>query len=109
MPFFEYSQNNSGGHMSQSGGLASNVYIEATDARESRYKAKSLGIYFNGCDKGRDCGCCGDRWHKARDSDAMTMDGLLEHLKIVSKYRTSYPDYKIHMKDGRVICSPDLP
>jgi hypothetical protein len=29
-----------------------------------------VGLYFNGCRKGIDCPCCGDRWSEAWASDA---------------------------------------
>ena len=43
--FYTYRQNNSYG-----------VFDE---------KAENIGLYFDGVEKGRDCPCCGDRWHKA--------------------------------------------
>jgi hypothetical protein len=40
--------------------------IEAESAEHADEKAAEIGIYFNGCDDGRDCPCCGDRWYEAR-------------------------------------------
>lgn len=71
MPFFEFIQNNSGGNYKTSkNGVTSYVIIEAKDSFFANAKAKSLGIYFNGISKGRDCSCCGDRWRKVDESDA---------------------------------------
>ena len=39
------------------------MIIEAVDQDAATDKAESLGIYFNGCDDGIDCDCCGDRWY----------------------------------------------
>ncbi len=32
--------------------------------------AEVIGIYFDGCDLGKDCDCCGDRWGRAWSDDA---------------------------------------
>lgn len=57
--FYTYRQNNSGGVWVG----PQYVIIEADrveDIPESTFDA--AGMYFNGCDSGRDCDCCGDRW-----------------------------------------------
>lgn len=65
--FFDFSQNNSGGAFS--GGrlpddvLTRTVIVEAEDYRDANSRAERLGIYFNGCEAGYDCPCCGDRWY----------------------------------------------
>lgn len=67
MPFYTYSQNNSGGVFYG----PEYVIIEARDAREANMRAVcDTDIYFDGCDKGWDCPCCGDRWHPAEDLEA---------------------------------------
>jgi len=58
--FFTYNQNNSGGSFD---GPAEHVVVEAVDYTEANYLAERYGLYFNGCDSGRDCPCCGDRWY----------------------------------------------
>ena len=60
--FFEYSQNNSGGSFKISESVTTHVVIEAHDADHANRIAEEIGIYFDGCDKGMDCSCCGDRW-----------------------------------------------
>ena len=62
MPFYEYNQNNSGGSFT---GPAMYVLVEANNADEANYRAEQNGLYFNGCDAGLDCDCCGDRWYSA--------------------------------------------
>lgn len=69
MPFYHYSQNNSGGTFifDKEKGITHHVVIEASDATHADQRAIELGIYFNGCDDGTDCDCCGDRWYNASE------------------------------------------
>ena len=62
--FYQFSQNNSGGSFDfdKFNGITIYVIIEADSADEANSIAESIGIYFNGCNDGIDCGCCGDRW-----------------------------------------------
>lgn len=61
MKFFHFSQNNSGGSFT---GPAKHVVVEAENASDANYRAESVGVYFNGCNEGLDCSCCGDRWYR---------------------------------------------
>jgi hypothetical protein len=72
MSFFTYYQNNSGGGFDydEDRGIAHYVIVEADDADEANKLAESHGLYFDGCDDGRDCDCCGDRWYRASDHNA---------------------------------------
>ena len=63
--FYEFHQNNSGGSFVFNEDLSYKVIIEARSADEANRKAEEIGIYFNGCDDGTDCSCCGDRWYPA--------------------------------------------
>jgi hypothetical protein len=63
--YFHYSQNNSGGSFDIDDKVAHHVIIQAHSASEANKLAEDVGIYFNGCDDGRDCSCCGDRWSPA--------------------------------------------
>ena len=67
--FYTFNQNNSGGFFVFTDELAHFVIIEAKTAASANKKAKSIGIYFDGCDSGEDCRCCGDRWYPADKSD----------------------------------------
>lgn len=59
--FIVYHQNNSGGSLV--GPLY--VIVEASSYEEADEIATSgTPVYFNGCDNGRDCRCCGDRWSR---------------------------------------------
>ena len=74
MPWFEYHQNNSGGRFDirEAEGITVYVVIEADDWQHANYLAKRIGLYFDGVEKGRDCDCCGDRWHSAYSGDSGT-------------------------------------
>lgn len=69
MKFFEFSQNNSGGHFDVDDKVTHRVLIEAESADEATRIAESLGMYWNGCDEGMDCPCCGDRWYAPWSND----------------------------------------
>jgi predicted 3-demethylubiquinone-9 3-methyltransferase (glyoxalase superfamily) len=62
MPFFLFSQNNSGGSFIVNDKVAEYVIIEANKASHANSDAEEIGIYFSGVSTGDDCGCCGDRW-----------------------------------------------
>jgi hypothetical protein len=62
MAWYSYKQNNSGGRVVQNDAVDWYVWIEAESVRVANARAEDIGIYFNGCDTGYDCSCCGDRW-----------------------------------------------
>jgi hypothetical protein len=63
--FFHYRQNNSGGSFDydDARGIGIDVWVEAMDPMQADDRAERIGLYWNGCDDGRDCPCCGDRWY----------------------------------------------
>ena len=63
--FYEYSQNNSGGHFQMDKTIAHFMIIEAASADAANEIAERIGIYFDGIADEIDCECCGDRWHEA--------------------------------------------
>jgi len=63
--WYEYRQNNSGGSFVENDSVAHYVLVQATSTADADNKAESVGIYFDGCHKGYDCTCCGDRWYSA--------------------------------------------
>jgi hypothetical protein len=69
--FFTFTQNNSGGFFDEDEekGIGHYVIVEANSAEEANTRAESIGIYFNGCDDGLDCDCCGDRWSPTWSSE----------------------------------------
>jgi hypothetical protein len=90
--FFTFSQNNSFGTFVEDDNLDEFVIIEAESADEANHIAESIGIYFNGVEKGFDCPCCGDRWYEISNGD----DGK-EKPEIYGSY-----DYIIHYKNGTI-------
>ena len=71
MNFYEFGQNNSGGHFTVNEKLCHRLFIEAESHRMANAKLEDLGGYFDGCSTGNDCSCCGDRWYSVGESDAM--------------------------------------
>ena len=63
--FYTYNQNNSGGHFAfdKVSGITHLVIIEADSIDHADAIAEDIGLYWNGCDAGIDCPCCGDRWY----------------------------------------------
>lgn len=61
MPYYAYSQNNSFGRWEGPVG----VVVEADTPGQADALAETAGVYFDGCEDGRDCPCCGDRWNRA--------------------------------------------
>lgn len=70
MKYYTFRQNNSGGRFTVDDTLGHYVIIEAEDADHANLLAGRKGIYFDGCDTGYDCPCCGDRWYPVGESDA---------------------------------------
>ena len=66
MSFYTYNQNNSGGSFT---GPAKYVVIEASSANVANAIAEDHGLYFDGCETGEDCSCCGDRWYRPYSYD----------------------------------------
>lgn len=66
MKWFSFSQNNSGGSFDG----PREVMVEASSASQANNIAESYGVYFEGCNDGIDCPCCGDRWSIVYESSA---------------------------------------
>lgn len=87
--FYEFSQNNSGGSFVTDDKLCHRLIIEAKDEDEACRIAEDMGVYFNGCDDGMDCPCCGDRWYRPSEIDVPYNYGAFtkaEAEKIAEKY-----------------------
>ena len=103
--FYNYDQNNSGGgfDVDDSRGIGHIVIIEAKDSNEADEKAKRIGIYFNGVDKGEDCECCGDRWYSAY-ADCATAGPTLSGKPITEWVSKGFFDDVafVHYADGKI-------
>lgn len=102
--FYCYNQNNSGGWFQMDDEVAHYVIVEADSADEANRRAQSVGIYFNGCADGRDCDCCGDRWHEAWNDEGDAEPVI--YGKPVSEYQDMWaengkPYAYVYYKDGR--------
>ena len=87
--WYEFSQNNSGGafDIDDEKGIGPRVWIEADNAEHANKRALEIGLYFYGVAEGKDCPCCGDRWHEAyKDSDGLT------HCEIDPRYDFNWHD-----------------
>lgn len=107
MSFFHFNQNNTGGsfEFDKEAGITHHVIIEADSVDEANGRAQEIGIYFDGCESGTDCSCCGDRWSRAWDTDADAEP--LIYATPASEYASSFRfmgakhEACVHYKDGR--------
>ena len=102
--FYEFIQNNSGGSFvnSEKDGICEYVIIEALNANDANNRAEDIGLYFDGCDNGRDCPCCGDRWYKVDESDGEDKPSIYGESVYDTK-KTRYRDKCfIHFLDGKI-------
>src|SRR6478736_3887571 len=63
--FYCFDQNNTGGDFTINDQFAEDVFSEATSEDDANDRAEAYGLYFDGCQDGYDCECCGDRWYRA--------------------------------------------
>lgn len=104
MSFFQYTQNNSGGRFDydKSKGITAWVVIEADNADEADERAEEIGLYFDGCENGTDCECCGDRWHTAYGSGDESPMVYQKHPNDADLWRwIDGQQVCVHYKDGR--------
>ena len=105
--FFEYRQNNSGGDFDfdEKSGITHQVVIEASSLEEANQKAANIGIYFNGCDSGIDCSCCGDRWSEPWDetgTEAAQAAGKPVAEATGFQWMQDGKEIAVHYADGRI-------
>lgn len=115
--FYTYMQNNSGGSFvhDEIAGISHFVIVEADNPDHANERAEEIGLYFNGCDLGVDCDCCGDRWYaqyaRGDNHDDGTelptvygdpvKDGLIPFTRYSIKWIKGAEGY-IHYADGTV-------
>lgn len=91
--FYEYTQNNSGGSFVTDDKLCHRLFIEENNSEKANEIAENLGVYFNGCEDGLDCYCCGDRWSQPDEIEIPYRYGcfsLKEAKKFSKKYNIKY-------------------
>jgi hypothetical protein len=110
MKFYEYTQNNSGGSFIENEKLTHRLMIEAETCTEADEIAEDMGVYFNGCEDGDDCPCCGDRWYSGdlvevdrdwiKEKGINDIEGYCQWM--ADNYSWCDPDVRLFYKDGTV-------
>lgn len=104
--FWHFNQNNSGGifDFDEFSGITVNVIIEADSFNQANSRAEEIGLYFNGCDTGVDCPCCGNRWYPAYDEgdiEPMYYGQSVKEAVITYNWVTKGKEICVHYLDGR--------
>lgn len=110
--FWSFRQNNTGGdfHYNEALGLSVLVVVEADTWCEANERAENIGVYFDGCEYGLDCPCCGDRWYPQTiydGGDAVPSrygdDPLVEYDQSVHRgyLECTIPAF-VHYRDGTI-------
>lgn len=111
LKFYEFRQNNPGGQFEYSDKISNVVWIEAPSINSAFDKAKQIGIYFDGVERGIDCNCCGDRWDEYPtiiDLEGVSLDYYLTYYKetrretIKSFKADNHPYLIAHRADGTI-------
>jgi hypothetical protein len=100
--FYCFVQNNSGGRFisDHRWGISQYVIVEGIDCEDIIERARSIGLYFNGCKDGRDCPCCGDRWITPWEEELVSVPEI--YGENVSDGRYDEAEGYIHYLDGTV-------
>jgi hypothetical protein len=108
--FYTFNQNNSGGSFvfDEDRGLSTHVIVEADSADAANDIAESIGIYFNGCDLGIDCTCCGNRWGAVYETQGESEPSI--YALTIREWMSAQPSFKwqgegkpeiyVHYADG---------
>lgn len=102
LKWFEFRQNNSGGVdvVDPGAGIDKYVWVQARNHQEANVRAEQIGLYFNGCETGQDCDCCGDRWYEQwNEDDGTTEEPALSKWKLGGRWITERGAYA-HRYDG---------
>ncbi len=106
--FYEFCQNNSGGgfDFDEDSGITHHVIIEAASAEEANLRAERIGLYWNGCEDGLDCSCCGDRWYPQftddKGSEVPEVYGQPMNALDLRKWMPDGKEVAVHYADGRI-------
>lgn len=111
--FWVYRQNNSGGSFDfHRGAISTYVIIEATSLYQANGIASGVGIYFDGCLKGLDCDCCGDRWSEPWEDAGLSRDEMVSEVNSIMTNTWSHkwqdegvPEIYLHMLNGEVLAA----
>lgn len=67
MLFFTFRQSNPGGFYQDE--MPNYLIVEAPSSDFANFAAEKQGVYFDGCQTGQDCPCCGNRWGRVYSGD----------------------------------------
>lgn len=106
MKWFEFDQNNSGGHFDVDDKVCHRLFIEAESFNDAVEKAEELGCYWDGIDKGIDCSCCGNRWSKW-DDEPVDIEPYFNDIEeyaqfLADSFGWTTPDVRLYYNDGNV-------
>jgi hypothetical protein len=106
MQFFHFNQNNTGGVWQFDDAVTHHVVIEADSSEDADKRAEAIGIYFDGCESGMDCRCCGDRWYRTYgdgDDEPMVYGEPAAEYEPgkMSWWRMDGAEVYVYYKDGR--------
>lgn len=76
------------------------MIIEAENYNDANNRAESIGLYFDGCEKGLDCKCCGDRWYPVSNFNGDDTPSIYGKSIYNVKKSISMSDVYIHYIDG---------
>ncbi len=109
MKYYTFEQNNSGGRFQEPAGT---LIVQAVSYEDARSRAEGLGVYFDGCEQGLDCSCCGDRWREDKgigyEVPTMYEESLQQHIINNSYFLKMYidrgvPSVMVYHYDGTKI------
>lgn len=111
MNWYLFEQNNSGGSFDVDKELCHRLFIQAETIKDAEQKAFGMGVYYDGCEDGRDCSCCGDRWSGGdeinfpltwgKEKTFNTIEEYAQHL--ANDFGFTKPDARVFYKDGSVM------
>jgi hypothetical protein len=106
--FYTFNQNNSGGsfEFDKRHGISHYVIVEGDSLADVTAFAERIGLYWDGCENGRDCSCCGDRWSRPWDGEKLDEVPSIygEPIGTAKAFRWmgDRPEGFVHYKDGTV-------
>jgi hypothetical protein len=111
LKWFEFTQNNSGGNFTVNGELCHRLFVQAATDDQAVEIAEGLGVYFDGCENGMDCPCCGDRWYRPSEINFpinydknRKFTNVREYAQfLANEYGWTTPDARLYYKNGKVV------
>lgn len=104
MAFYTFRQNNSFGEFVSipEKGIDQLVFVEANNADDANDKALQIGLYFNGCENGKDCPCCGDRWSMCDEWERQEQPRYYSLDVLFHKPGGYFKPAYVHYSDGTI-------